>query len=160
MMRILTLFLLLISQCAYAFEKVELSTSLLGGVTHTRKGNHQRGIFGAEVAINNIHELIKPKIGYIQTTKQSKYLYSGFDINFQIPSTPIIIQPGFSIGAYDKGHCKDLGGTLEFQSAIGVMYQFNKQFSAGAVLSHISNAGIYKRNPGTEHVVAKLTYVW
>ena len=57
------------------------------------------------------------------------------------------------MGAYGKGHGKNLGSTVEFRSQFEGGYQFADGKRVSVAFSHISNAGLTKHNPGTEALV-------
>jgi len=61
-----------------------------------------------------------------------------------------VLTPSFGVGAYDEGDGKDLGDTIEFRSQVELAYRFDNRSRVGVAFSHISNAGIGDRNPGTE----------
>ena len=48
---------------------------------------------------------------------------------------------------------KQLGGTLQFRSAVEFAFCFDDRSRLGLQIGHLSNAGIYSENPGTEFVV-------
>jgi lipid A 3-O-deacylase len=43
---------------------------------------------------------------------------------------------------------KDLGGRFQFTDHIGLNWRFTRHFDMGIRFQHMSNAGIYKHNPG------------
>ena len=63
-----------------------------------------------------------------------------------------MLRPSFAVGAYADGNGKDLGGVLEFRSAIALAWRFDDRSRLGVEFSHLSNAGIYDTNPGTENL--------
>ena len=53
---------------------------------------------------------------------------------------------------------KDMGGTVQFASHLGVNYRFRQDLSVGYRYQHLSNAGLYDSNPGLElHLI---TFDW
>ncbi len=60
--------------------------------------------------------------------------------------------PSFGIGLFSDGGGKDLGGTVEFRSQLELGYEFENGYRLSVAGSHISNAGLDDRNPGTEVV--------
>ena len=69
--------------------------------------------------------------------------------NFWV-SERFILTPSFGVGYFDAGKVLDLGGDLEFRSALEATYCFGGDWRLGLVAFHISNAGIFAANPGTE----------
>ncbi len=61
--------------------------------------------------------------------------------------------PSFAVGGSHEGDGKELGGTLEFRSAIELAYRFDDRSRLGIQVGHLSNAGIYAENPGTEFAI-------
>jgi hypothetical protein len=102
-----------------------------------------------EYRFNEKFLIFSPIMGIMVFGDGSKYVYSGFNIFEQIGSRFTVI-PNFAVGGYHNGGKKDLGGVLEFRSGIEVGYWILDKMMAGIAFHHISNASIYKRNPGTE----------
>lgn len=114
--------------------------------------------FGAEYRMTPIKYGISPIAGGFVTSKGSVYGYGGLDWSLTLVSNTLYLVPNFAVGAYGKGNGKDLGGTLEFRSGIELDYQFNNGQQLGVALNHLSNAGIYSRNPGEETVMATYSF--
>lgn len=63
------------------------------------------------------------------------------------------------LGHYRPGDDgRELGGPLEFRSGIELSRRLGASTRLGLSFDHLSNAGIYDRNPGTESLV--LTFSW
>lgn len=60
----------------------------------------------------------------------------------------LVLTPLFGVGAYHEGSGKDLGGTLEFRSSLGLFYALPKGGRIGASAAHVSNADLHDENPG------------
>lgn len=111
---------------------------------------------GAELRFNCVHDIFVPKAGGFVTSKGSTYFYGGFNLEFPVGGKSFYIIPGFAVGGYSKSKGKNLGGPLEFHSTIELNYKFPNTHRVGVAFGHISNASIYKKNPGEEDLV--LTY--
>lgn len=62
-----------------------------------------------------------------------------------------VLTPSFAPHLYHKGNSKvDLDYPLEFRSQIEAAYRFDDRSRIGIAVSHYSNAGLGKHNPGTE----------
>ncbi len=62
-----------------------------------------------------------------------------------------VVTPSFAPHIYVGGNSKlDLGYAVEFRSQIELAYRFDDRSRLGVALSHYSNAGLGKGNPGTE----------
>jgi lipid A 3-O-deacylase len=105
------------------------------------------------------YDMVRPVVGAFVTSEGGAYGYAGANWDIPVIENKFYIIPGFAVGAYSEGDeqdGKDLGGTLEFRSSIEVAYQFDNSHRVGVSLSHLSNASLYDRNPGTELVT--MTY--
>lgn len=96
--------------------------------------------------------IFKPVAGVLATSDQAVMGYAGVLVDIYF-GRRFVITPSFTPGLYRKGDDgKDLGGTIEFKSQIEFSYRFDNRSRLGFGISHISNASIYDRNPGTETV--------
>lgn len=92
---------------------------------------------------------IRPSLGLIATTDQSIYGYFGLsgDIYF---GRRVVLTPQAAVGGYSAGDGQDLGGIVEFKTGVVLSWRFDNRARLGLGVHHISNAGIYDSNPGTE----------
>ena len=60
------------------------------------------------------------------------------------------LAPGIGGGLYMDGNGKDLGSVIAFRSQLEALYALDNGQRLGIAASHISNAGIGSKNPGTE----------
>ena len=97
----------------------------------------------------------KPYGGLMGTSDGGAYGYAGVlvDIFF---GRRMVATLSFAPGAYAKGDGKDLGHDLEFRSQLEIAYRFDDRSRLGMSFSHLSNASIGDKNPGTESLM--LTY--
>ena len=65
--------------------------------------------------------------------------------------------PSFAPGFYDHGTERDLGGELQFKSQIELSVDLFSGYSFSYAWSHISNAGIYDINPGSDNEMFFIT---
>ena len=92
---------------------------------------------------------MKPWAGIETTSRQS--IWGGGGIWLDIPiGRHWVLSPNEGVGAYGQGNGKALGSVVEFRSAFEAGYVFDNGSRLVADFSHISNAGITRRNPGTE----------
>lgn len=95
---------------------------------------------------------IKPWAGIETTTRQS--VWAGGGVVLEIPLGPHwVLTPHAGVGYYGQGNGKNLGSVVEFQSTFEGGYVFDDGSRLVAGFSHTSNAGITRRNPGTEAAV-------
>lgn len=121
--------------------------------------NVQRsGILQGAIEYRGLEKLwrLKPLIGAIGNTKNGAFVYAGLNVDFPITNnfiTSINVAPGF----YHKGRGKDLGGAFEIKSQLELWYLLGNKYKIGAAISHMTNAGIYKQNPGLDNVTLQLS---
>ena len=95
---------------------------------------------------------VKPWAGIETTTRQS--IYGGGGILVEIPiGQHWVLTPNIGIGAYGRSNGKNLGSVFEIRSTFEGGYVFDNGTRLVASFGHTSNAGITKRNPGTEAAV-------
>ena len=80
------------------------------------------------------------------------WVYGGLRRDFSLGRS-WIITPAFAITLYEQGDAKDLGGPLEFRSALEIGYQWPSRKRLAFVIYHLSNAGIYDHNPGMNSLI-------
>ncbi len=112
--------------------------------------------FGVEYRAKPLQYAIRPVIGVNVTTDSSVYGYIGLNWDAELVKDQLYLIPNFVAGAYKNGDGKDLGGAIEFRSGIELAYQFPNSHRLGVAFNHISNASIYRKNPGAE--TAMVTY--
>lgn len=118
-------------------------------------------VFGVESRIYAINNIVVPKIGMLYSSKRESYPYFGFNLELDLlHNKSLFLSPGTSVGVYNKGKGKNLGGKIEFRSGILLEYVCNNKSRVGLGVYHISNAGIYKKNPGAEDVVASYSVLF
>ncbi|HEV8582752.1 MAG TPA: acyloxyacyl hydrolase [Thermoanaerobaculia bacterium] len=98
---------------------------------------------------------LSPTAGAMATAQGSLYVYGGFRWDLPLGEA-WSLTPQWATGLYYWDGGRDLGGALEFRSGIELSRRFGAQSRLGLTLYHLSNAGLYSRNPGTESLV--LTY--
>jgi len=105
-----------------------------------------------QARLNTRFWIFKPQVGMFVTAEEGVYAYFGImtDLFF---GGRFVVSPSFGIGANHEGQGKQLGGAIEFRSAIELAYRFDDRSRFGIQLGHLSNAGIYKENPGTEFAI-------
>ncbi len=95
---------------------------------------------------------VKPWAGFETTSRQS--IYGGGGILLEIPLGPHwVLTPNIGIGAYGRSNGKNLGSVFEIRSDFEGGYVFDGGSRLLASFGHTSNAGISRRNPGTEAAI-------
>ncbi len=82
------------------------------------------------------------------------YVGSYADIRYK----RFIATPVLSVGAYNQGASRDLGGTLQFRSSITLAYELEGKSRIGVRVAHTSNAGIHDENPGENEILATYSF--
>jgi len=94
---------------------------------------------------------VKPMVGIQGFSDGSFYGYAGFNIDLYFGNR-WVLSPNFGVGGYSGEELK-LGNELEFRSGLELAYRFDDRSRLGIHFSHISNANIGEKNPGTESLV-------
>jgi lipid A 3-O-deacylase len=96
-----------------------------------------------------------PKAGVIAGSPGSLYIYAGAHVDLPLGER-WTFSPGWATGLYYRAEDFDLGGPLEFRTSLDLSYRLPDGARLGVCLYHLSNAGLFTRNPGSESLV--LTY--
>jgi hypothetical protein len=92
---------------------------------------------------------VKPWAGLEGTTRQSLWAGGGFLLDIPL-GRHFVLSPSVGVGYYYRGNGKNLGSVAEFRSQFEGGYVFDNQTRLVGALSHMSNASLTRRNPGTE----------
>lgn len=98
---------------------------------------------------------LMPTMGVIASAQGALYAYGGLGVDIPLGER-WTFSPGTGMGFYFRSYSKDLGGPLEFRSALELSYRLPNDARIGVCLYHLSNAGLRTPNPGSESLV--LTY--
>jgi hypothetical protein len=150
-----TLVVCIVATPLLAYAKSPTYITAYAGVFDLNR-DERKALGGLELRFNQVHDIFVPKVGGFVTNKGSTYFYGGFNLEFPIYDKRLFVIPGFAIGGYSKNSGKNLGGPLEFHSSIELNYKLKNCHRIGVAFGHISNASIYKKNPGEEDLT--LTY--
>jgi lipid A 3-O-deacylase len=100
----------------------------------------------------------RPVGGVMATSSSDFYAYAGIAVPFAVSGDDRwMLTPSFAPGIYALGNGKDLGGPVEFRSALSLTYGLRPETWVGLTLYHLSNGVLYHHNPGSESFV--LTFV-
>ena len=101
--------------------------------------------------------LFVPAFGAMMNSDSSYYAYGSF--RFEIPAGQRWqITPQLGYGLYERNGGFNLGGQVEFRSGLEVTRQIGERCRLGLIYYHLSNAGIYTHNPGSESLVLTFAY--
>jgi lipid A 3-O-deacylase len=97
-----------------------------------------------------------PVAGFMVTSESLAYGFAGFRVD--VPAGERwLLTPGFAAGVFRRGDGADLGGPVEFRSSLEVAYRLGAASRLGLAFYHLSNAGLYDHNPGSESLVLSWT---
>jgi hypothetical protein len=97
-----------------------------------------------------------PVAGVMMTSKSLAYGYAGLRADLLLGGR-WVLTPGFAAGLYRQGDGADLGGPVEFRSSIELAYRLGAASCLGLGFYHLSNAGLYSLNPGSESLILSWT---
>lgn len=98
---------------------------------------------------NPLFYVFKPMIGLEGTTDSAAAVFGGIVADW-IVRDHWVIAPSFAAGLWLSGSGKDMGSPIEFRSQLEMGYRFENDWRLTAQVSHISNADIGDKNPGSE----------
>ncbi|HTI87761.1 MAG TPA: acyloxyacyl hydrolase [Alphaproteobacteria bacterium] len=110
--------------------------------------------FQAEYASDRRFWIFHPIAGVMVNSDSGGNVYAGVGVDLFFGSR-VVVTPSFAPSFYWRGSSKDLGQPLEFRSSITAAYRFDDRSRLGVEFYHLSNAGMDKRNPGTEVLLLK-----
>lgn len=127
--------------------------SLSFGEFDVHQDDTNAALFGLEYRGAPFWYGLLPVFGVAGTDDGSYYGYAGVNYDWNFAGS-FYLTPGFAVTAYEDGNDgKNLGGVLEFRSSIEASYRFENEHRLGVAYQHLSNAGIYDRNPGAENLL-------
>ena len=126
----------------------------VGDFSALRDSKHEAVTGGAEYRFRDVYHGVRPTVGAFAAGGGEVYTYAGINWDLPLNTAPIYLTPGFDVGYYHSNNEKRLGYAMEFRSTMEVAYQFQNHQRVGVAISHLSNAGLGNKNPGTETVQA------
>lgn len=148
----LVILLLLATSSAGAVEPRSLAFS--AGVFNFSKSEKQAEV-GMEFRTPTPLWGMAVAAGLYGTQEQSIWVYGGLRRDFSL-GEGWLITPGIAISLYEAGDGKDLGGPVEFRTALEIGYEWANRTRLALAVYHLSNAGLYDHNPGSNSLI--LTY--
>jgi len=126
-----------------------------GGYYDVIRGDEPAADFRLEYRSDLELWVFKPWAGVEATTDGAVYVAAGLLADIYLGNR-IVVTPQAGLGYYNNGDGPDLGYPLEFRTGVEVGYRFDDRSRLALGFSHISNADLGDRNPGTE--IVTLTY--
>jgi hypothetical protein len=92
---------------------------------------------------------LSPDLGAMATSDGSLYMYGGIRRDLSLGDR---WQLGLQLaaGLYHRDGGVDLGSPLQFRSGLELTRRIGERHRLGLLFYHLSNAGLYRYNPGTE----------
>lgn len=139
-----------VSTPAYAARDVDLLAFALG---YFDANDDESAIdFRAEIRFGKpIIADLKTWIGVEATSDGGLYGAGGLLYDWEFADECYFV-PSWGVGLYSDGGGKDLGHTVQFRTQLEFQYEFADYSRISLAASHISNADLAHRNPGTEIV--------
>ncbi|HEX6202770.1 MAG TPA: acyloxyacyl hydrolase, partial [Thermoanaerobaculia bacterium] len=154
--------------------------ALVAGGANVLDDEEQTGLAGLEarwdpfrLPFGRRHLPVIPALGLTANGDGGTYGYLSFRVDVLAaaaglgggaaprPATerPWLVTVYTGLGHYRPGDDgRELGGPLEFRSGLELSRRLGARTRLGLSFDHLSNAGVYERNPGTESLV--LTWSW
>ena len=110
------------------------------------------GEFRGEYRFGDTAWILAPFVGGSVTTAGAAYGFFGFgfDVNF---GPDWVLTPNAAAGIFERGSGTKLGSWWEFRTGAEFAYRFADQSRLGLEVTHTSNAGLTKLNPGEQSVL-------
>lgn len=144
--QVLVLAALLTASCAGARGSGPPELALHGGLWDLN--NDEAVELGGMVDFRPVWRELRPTAGLLVTTNGA--VYGGAGVAYPLYLGDRLRLRGHStLGLYAKGRGSDLGGPVEFRSGVELAGRIAGQW-LGLGFAHISNAGLYESNPGSE----------
>jgi lipid A 3-O-deacylase len=101
---------------------------------------------------------IGPAVGLVANADGGVDGFAGIYTDIQLG--PFDLTPLTSVGLYHHGASddKDLGGAVEFRTELTLSYRLPGGVRIGVGAAHMSNANIYRRNPGENDFLASVAF--
>jgi hypothetical protein len=99
---------------------------------------------------------LRPMLGLSGTSDEAAWIYAGLRADVETGSR-WVVSPSFAVALFDEGEGKDLGGAVEFRSAIEGSYRLGAGARIGLTFHHLSNGGLYDHNPGSNSLLLVYT---
>lgn len=102
-----------------------------------------------------------PTYGLSVTTDGAAWFGIGWKWTSQnVVDSPLFIETSLMPGVFYQGDGPDLGGNLQFRSALGVGYEFDNGNTLTVSYDHRSNADTQALNPGLETLSIRYAVTW
>lgn len=94
---------------------------------------------------------LRPTAGLAVNEEAGFVAYGGLSRDFALAGW--ILTPLVALAAYEAGDGRDLGGTFQFRTALGLARELPGGHRLGLWWAHVSNAGLHESNPGENEIL-------
>lgn len=126
------------------------------GIYEVLDETHDSTEFRLEYRHDNIWKSLYPSLGIMYNTDDAMYGVFSLNYDFYLHDN-IVFTPFTGVGIYEENDSKNLGGPIEFRSGVELAYEADNGTRLGVNFSHMSNASIYEKNPGSESLVFNIS---
>jgi lipid A 3-O-deacylase len=125
----------------------------------SHKDSRSAGEFRGEYRFADTVWIVAPFVGASVTTDGAAYGYFGlgFDVNV---GPNWVLTPNAAAGVFERGSGTRLGSWVEFRTGAELAYRFANQTRLGLEVTHTSNAGLTRLNPGEQSVLLMYSIPW
>ena len=90
---------------------------------------------------------LTPAVGVSANEDQGFWIYGVLRYDYRL-SERWVVTPHVGVSVYEQGDGKDLGGPVEFRTGLEIACRLRRG-RLGILFYHLSNAGLYDHNPGS-----------
>lgn len=95
---------------------------------------------------------LQPIAGLTLIEGGASYAYAGLRYELDL-GADFLLAPSFAAGIYDDDNSFDLGGPVNFRSALELSWRATDAITLGLTFYHLSNGRLYEENDGSESLV-------
>ena len=122
------------------------------GIFNWRNNLERRSLAGRiELRIGKKIACVGPAVGLLANNEGFRYGYVG--IYSDITYGKFVLTPVLAMGIFRRGNSIDLGGPVEFRESLEIAYRFTDRWRTGVSVAHVSNAHLYRDNPGQQDIL-------
>ena len=147
-----TLLLTILVLCSLPSNAQESSYILFGGGSFNISGSQDAAQLDIEWRSTPKAWKLQINAGGMVTSDNAAYVFGGLRRDLRAGEN-WGISLGFGVGLWETGDGLDLGGLVEFRSSIELFAEVTDRSRLGLMFYHLSHAGIYEENPGSNSLV-------
>ncbi|MGH7822327.1 MAG: acyloxyacyl hydrolase, partial [Candidatus Binatia bacterium] len=104
-----------------------------------------------ELRIGRKFLFVSPLAGVLSSSDGGVMGYAGG--SFELAWRRLRVSPVLSLGAWEEGDSKRLGGVFQFHVGGNGMVELDNGLRVGVTFAHVSNGYVHEENPGTEFLM-------